>query len=265
MATIRKKRPRYYRNDDQPVSDERSPRKRRQDGAQEALKNRRRNAKARQAMFPAWLVAALNARHIKGDVTEVNHLLTVLRGGDVLADPAPGEPILNGRFRYLPWVLHADIQDADAKLIEQLNIDVTTFFPGDPQAQEPLHLIPLHVAVLGLRRVAAGDGRALSSGIKALEIAAHDLMKGRGKPTTSLETADAALNCHAAISMLLTYNTLPADVRRLLGRCQNPRCPHDQAYRVGLEASPRWCESGGCRQRVYEADKRKTAARTLKH
>src|SRR5215470_6616991 len=100
MVRISRKK-RYHRISDDPALDDRSPRQRMEDGAREGLRRRRMKVKARQAMFPAGLMAALNARHIEGDVTEVNHLLTVLRGGDVVADPRPGEPILNGRFLYL--------------------------------------------------------------------------------------------------------------------------------------------------------------------
>lgn len=243
-------------------------RKKISDGGDAGRTQRSKNAKARQAAFPVGLVDALNARHIDGDPDE---LLRILRGWDIESDePSPGCTLLGGRVHYRLWDFPASVRDADADLVARL-ADVATFYPGDPRAPEPLHLVPLHVAVLALRRVVQGHTGAFVSAMRALDMTARELAQGHGKPASALETADAAANCHAAIALLLTYDRLPREVRRLLGRCQNPRCRRGQPWMVGLEVAPTACD-GGCRVRVAEArravhssqSKRKNQARSAR-
>jgi hypothetical protein len=221
--------------------------KRTKAGGSKGRSRRARNARDRKAAFPSGLLAALNADHIAGHPDELTRILS---GWDF--DFVPTLPVersvrlaVDRPIIYRSWKLTPDVRAADAALITELK-DIVRFNDGDPAAEEPLHLIPLHVAVLVLRRLAEGEEAIYSNAIRVLNGLARSLRKGEGKPTTPLETAAAGENCFHAIKVLQAFDRVPRETRELLGRCRRAGCRHGNPFLLGLEKRPTAC-SQACR------------------
>jgi hypothetical protein len=215
-------------------------------------------------------LSLLNAFDIQGDPS---HLINNLRGWDFEDSPAPSgreRSILTGPGPTLRRFVSGNHRSHDDALRAAFRKIGVLLLDGDPAADEPLHLIPIHVAALVCRQIAdaliAGQFSNQpsrcplhSAAIRALGNAQRDVENRRAKKMSERESLAVWTNIIAAIEILQLFDRVPLETLARLGRCQYDRCPRRRPFRLKRSAGgrragarPEWCEGGGCRARILE-------------